>query len=202
MILLALLAAISSVLVQIAGNAQARDSNPTSAPAASQGAHSSSEYDEQRIGPWMLRTDRKARTFGVIWMNTGVIELAARSADGKAEISIRDNGGRLSAMLTTPGCIVGAQMKSYEGQSNDADTLAQFTAELPTLCVGYGYDAEISSWTHDLPAASRAMKLRAIALYGPDPTRCVEPPFRSDRPPPPHPICGFPAPAIGENHQN
>src|SRR5205085_7779368 len=57
---------------------------PTSSTSATVPTTARGPYEEERIGAWTLRTDRRARTVGVIWMNTGVIELAARSADGEA----------------------------------------------------------------------------------------------------------------------
>jgi hypothetical protein len=158
------------------------------------------EYEEEWIGAWRLRTDRKARTFGIVWIDTGVVELAAASVDGAAKIVFRDNGTLLSAFLDTPACGAGARASTYDGEARSQSTLARFAAVAPTLCPGNRYQAEIRSWLTDFPAALRAMKARARALYGPDPARCIEPPYDPEAPPPPHPPCGFPPPEIGENH--
>ncbi len=161
---------------------------------------SAAAYEEERIGEWSLRTDRKARTFGAIWMDTGVIELAARTSDGKAEIVIRDNGAQLSASLETPACMSFAEISQYDGDAGEGNTLAEFGTAISGLCPGTGYEAAIRSWLRDFPAAARVMKARARAIYGPDLTRCIEPSFDPEVPPPPHPRCGFPPPSIGENH--
>lgn len=158
------------------------------------------EHEEQWIGAWRLRTDRKARTFGIVWRNTGVIELAAASVDGRAKMVIRDNGTLLTASLDVPACGAGGRFKSYEGNSRSEGTLAHVAANAPTLCPAPAYEAEIRSWLPDFPAALRAMKARALALYGPNETRCMEPPFEPEKVPPPHPVCGWPPPEIGGNH--
>ncbi len=159
------------------------------------------DHEEEWIGAWRLRTDRKARTFGTVWIDTGVIELAAASVDGRAKIRFRDNGARLSASLDTPHCAAGMRAPTYDGEARSEGTLAHFAAQASTLCPKHGYEAETRSWLTDFPAALRAMKARASALYGPGP-RCMDPPYDPDAVPPPHPPCGFPAPEIGENRAN
>lgn len=158
------------------------------------------DYREEPIGAWRLRTDPKARTFGIVWRNTGVIELAATSADGRAKVVLRDNGTILSMSLNFPACAAGGRGRSYEGEARSEGTLAYFAAQALTICPAPGYEAEIRSWMRDFPAALRAMKARALAFYGPFEKRCIEPPLDLDAVPPPHPVCGWPPPEIGGNH--
>ena len=158
-------------------------------------------YDEQRVGEWVLRTDREARTFGVIWMETGVIELSARTPDGQVEWVLRDNGARLLSVLQTPHCSLSADLDGYEARPGSSSTLAAFATDIATACPGPDHEAHVQSWLRDFPAASEAMKGRARIIYGPNLSRCIAPPSDPSVPPPAHPPCGFPLPQIGESHR-
>lgn len=173
-------------------------------PASGAELRAESLYDEQHIGSWVLRSDAKARTFGVIWSNSGVVELSAASADGKARFIVRDNGARLNAWLSMPGCGMVPNDARYPG-ARKKPTLADFATEIVkgTGCPLGAYETEVSAWMRDFPAALEAMKSRAQSFYGIDVNRCEvpRPHGRKFRPQPPHPPCGFPPPEIGENHE-
>lgn len=163
---------------------------PAAAPPASGPA-----YQEERFGPWVLRSDPRAHTFGVVLIPTGVIELAARSADGHAAWIIRDNGTILTVELTTPRCTL------WERPGN----LEAIPRRVPALgnCHMGAYRAEVAEWEGRLAPALAAMKARARSMWADRLERCVEPEPPVVKPdeiwiPPHHPPCGFPPPEIGQ----
>jgi hypothetical protein len=165
---------------------------PASAPA------SAPAYQEERFGPWVLRSDPLAHTFGVVLIPTGVIELAARSPDGNAAWIMRDNGTILTIELRTPRCTLLDSPRSYE----------EVPRRVPVLgnCHMGVYRADAEQWAGALAPAFEAMKARANAMWPDRPQRCVvpEPPplAAGEMPPipPHHRPCGFPPPEIGQFH--
>jgi hypothetical protein len=181
------------ILMPLLFAAQATNSGVPSPPISSPG------YNEQRIGEWVLRSDPKARTFGVVWADSGVIELAARSADGRVEWVIRDNGAILSDSLSTPSCGWGSPQRGYPGAKGISNVAHLVAGVLGSDGCRLGaYKPQVLAWARDFPAAIEAMKMRAKSMYGADLNRCIVP--GTPRVPTPHPACGFPPPAIGENH--
>lgn len=192
---------VLSALLQPDGSSDRPTASAIVDPPQQSSPVSAADYEEQWIGSWRLRTDRKARTFGVIWMDTGVIELSARTADGSVSWELRDNGALLQASLNTPRCALGTAQTNYPGASAD-NVLTGFAPLVLTSCPAGEHEATVRQWLSEFPAALEAMKSRAQALYKGRLKRCVEPapppgelpPFRH------HPYCGFPPPEIGENH--
>jgi hypothetical protein len=158
-------------------------------------------YEERRIESWRLRIDPRARTFGVVWADTGVIELSAGAPDGPVEWVIRDNGGVLHAELRTPFCSIFASQTNYPGVEPE-NVLSAFQWERLGRCDLGEHEDDLVQWRSELPAALEAMMSEARRIYGNDLRRCAEPrPAPGERPPVRHhPYCGFPPPAIGENH--
>jgi hypothetical protein len=161
-------------------------------------------YDEVRMGAWTLRSDPTATT--LLSPVQGVIELSARSADGKVEWYLLDNGGRLLTVIEAPRCWLTVPETNYPDLGKELkNPIIELTAVFATheLCPGEAYRAEMELWLRDFPRAIEAMKERARSLFGGTLERCITPPppprdpGTPPPPPNPHPICGFPADRIG-----
>jgi hypothetical protein len=158
------------------------------------------DYEEVRIGEWVLRSDRYLLLYQA--SRPGTLEMVARSTDGRAEFILLDNGAILSAELAIPGrCYVYAHHNNYPSPSDVPNPITHTVANmLRTDCGQGGYRSEIEAWLRDLPSAIEAMKARALSLFGEPIQRCVQPPRPRTSPPPfeIHPYCGFPPDRVDE----